>query len=109
MLKQTTVLLCVAFLVGGCGEGGGSQTTAAHPGEQIYNRSCFSCHASGAAGAPRLGDVAAWEPRIAKGPVILLESTIKGIPPGMPAKGMCMQCSDEALAAAIDYMIEHSQ
>ncbi len=79
-----------------------------HPGKTTYLRYCFSCHASGVAGAPRHGDVQAWAPRIAKGKATLLETTIAGIPPGMPPKGLCGACSDEKLAAAIDYMVDEA-
>ncbi|NIP15647.1 MAG: cytochrome c5 family protein [Pseudomonadales bacterium] len=78
---------------------------AAHPGEQTYKRFCFSCHAAGIAGAPRTGDARAWAPRLAKGADQLLRTTIEGIPPGMPAMGLCRQCSEDDLRAAIDYMI----
>jgi cytochrome c5 len=36
-------------------------------GEDIYGKSCIACHGSGAAGAPKLGDVAGWSPRIGQG------------------------------------------
>lgn len=88
----------------GCG---GAQDTG-HAGEQTYNRYCFSCHAAGVAGAPRVGDPEAWAPRIEKGRDALLQSTIDGIPPGMPARGLCSECSDAQLADSIDYMIERS-
>jgi cytochrome c5 len=96
----------VTVLAAGCGGEQGSQP--AHPGEQVYTRFCFSCHAAGVAGAPKVGDPAAWAPRIAKGREVLLTGTIDGIPPGMPPKGLCSECSDEELAAAVDYMAERS-
>jgi cytochrome c5 len=100
------------MMLGGCGDGG-SQTsevaTAAHPGEQTYNRFCFSCHAGGIAGAPRTGSIEQWAPRIAKGQAVLLRTTIDGITPGMPARGLCTQCTDEQLVDAIDFMISKSQ
>ena len=78
-------------------------------GEKIYGESCFSCHAAGLSGAPKLGDVEAWAPRIAKGEALLLQATIEGVPPAMPPRGICMSCSDEELASAITYMIAQSQ
>ena len=89
--------------LGGCAEGGDE---VAHPGESIYNRNCFSCHAGGVAGAPMPGDADAWAPRIAKGRAALLASTKAGIAPGMPAMGLCSTCSDEQLEAAIDFMLQ---
>lgn len=94
-------------LVAGCGAGPGDE--AAHPGEQVYTRFCFSCHAAGIAGAPRVGDVDGWAVRLEKGREALLQATVDGVPPGMPPKGLCSQCSEDELAAALDYMIEQSQ
>jgi len=99
------VVACV--LLAGCGDPG-DDMQASPAGEQTYTRFCFSCHAAGIAGAPRTGDRDAWASRVAKGRDVLLQATIEGVPPGMPPKGLCAQCSDEELAAAIDYMIEHS-
>ena len=77
-------------------------------GEEIYNKSCMTCHAVGAAGAPKLGDVAAWVPRIEKGIETLYANSINGIG-GMPPKGLCMDCSEEEMHNAVDYMVEKSQ
>ena len=35
----------------------------------------------------------------------MLQSTVEGMPPGMPERGLCFNCSDEQLTAAIDYML----
>lgn len=78
-------------------------------GQQIYERSCISCHGMGAAGAPKTGDKAAWEPHLAKGMDVLMASTLNGLPPGMPAKGLCVTCSEAELKAALDYMLAQSQ
>ncbi|HBK13749.1 MAG TPA: cytochrome C, partial [Gammaproteobacteria bacterium] len=55
------------------------------------------------------GDAEAWAPRIAQGRAILLTSTLEGIAPAMPQRGLCLSCSDDDLAAAVDYMIEEGQ
>lgn len=47
-------------------------------GAQVYQAQCAACHASGAAGAPKLGDAAAWGPRVATGYEALLNSALKG-------------------------------
>ena len=47
-------------------------------GEEVYKAQCVACHASGAAGAPKFGDSAAWAPRIATGYEALLNSALKG-------------------------------
>lgn len=77
-------------------------------GEEIYNAACTACHSTGAAGAPKLGDVAAWSARLSQGMDVLYRNAINGIN-GMPAKGLCMDCSDEELDATVDYMVEASR
>ena len=77
-------------------------------GEEIYNASCMACHATGAAGAPKLGDTAVWAPRIATGIDAMLTTAIKG-KGAMPPKGLCMTCSDAELQSAIEYMVSKSQ
>jgi len=75
-------------------------------GEQVYKKSCQSCHASGAAGAPKLGDAVTWKARVAKGTDALYLSALKGVPgTAMMAKGTCGACSEEELNAAVDYMV----
>jgi cytochrome c5 len=70
-----------------------------------FNKSCATCHNSGVAGAPKYGDSLAWAPRIEKGIEVLYASTINGLPPAMPQKGMCFSCSDDDLRALVDYMV----
>jgi len=77
-------------------------------GEKIYQSACFACHLSGAAGAPKLGDVAAWEPRIAQGKDVMLQSVING-KGAMPAKGGRVDLSDGDVAAAMAFMLSQSQ
>lgn len=72
-------------------------------GAAVYQRYCFSCHAAGVAGAPRTGDAEAWSPRMAKGRDALLRSTIDGMV-GMPAMGLCFDCSEQELVDAIGHM-----
>ncbi|RTL27481.1 MAG: cytochrome c5 family protein [Burkholderiales bacterium] len=55
-------------------------------GEEVYKAQCTNCHAAGMLGAPKLGDAAAWGPRIAKGENLLLEHALKGFN-SMPAQG----------------------
>ena len=74
-------------------------------GKQIYDTKCIICHKAGVANAPKLGDKAAWEPRIATGMDAMLAVAIKG-KGAMPPKGTCMECSDDDLTAAIQYMVD---
>lgn len=79
-------------------------------GEATYKQACFSCHGTGAAGAPKIGDKAAWGPRIAKGMDALYSASLKGIPgTAMIAKGGQAALSDEAVNAAVDYMVAQSK
>jgi len=77
----------------------------ARTGEEIYKQFCSACHATGVAGAPIHGNAEQWAPRIAKGKDALFQSLIHGLN-AMPPKGTCMNCSDEELHAALDYMIK---
>jgi cytochrome c5 len=77
-------------------------------GEAVYSQFCFACHATGASDAPLFADSEAWAPRIAKGMETLMASTLNGLGM-MPAKGTCMNCSDDELQAAVDYMLEEAQ
>jgi cytochrome c5 len=70
-----------------------------------YNKSCAACHASGAAGAPKTGDVAAWAPRMEKGMDVLVASVGNGLN-AMPPKGMCYDCSDAEYQALIEHMAQ---
>ena len=55
-----------------------SNAAALRSGEQVYTAQCMACHAVGAAGAPKFGDLAAWGPRIKSGYPALLNSALKG-------------------------------
>jgi len=73
-------------------------------GEKTYKATCFACHDVGVAGAPKLGDKAAWEPRIAAGKDALYHSSLNG-KNAMPAKGGNAALSDADVKAAVDYMV----
>ena len=80
-----------------------------HPGKRVYEDYCFSCHTPGLSGAPKIGDSGVWEVRLEQGKEALLLSTIDGIQPAMPPRGLCFECTDEQLELAIDYIIAESQ
>ncbi|NOR40280.1 MAG: cytochrome c5 family protein [Gammaproteobacteria bacterium] len=84
------------------------EAAAPKSGEQVYNASCMGCHTAGVAGAPKLGDKAAWAPRIAAGMDSLLANATNGIK-AMPPKGTCMSCSSDELQAAVEYIVSNSQ
>ena len=68
-----------------------------------YAKTCAVCHASGAAGAPKTGVAADWEPRMGKGMDALVASVENGLN-AMPPKGMCFDCSADDYKALIEYM-----
>lgn len=74
--------------------------------EAAYNMSCMACHTTGAAGAPMLGDEAAWNARMEKGKDAVMQNVYNGLN-AMPARGLCTSCSDEDLSAIVDYMVNH--
>jgi cytochrome c5 len=74
-------------------------------GKTIYDTACFACHATGAAGAPKLGDTALWAPRLAKGVETLNHNVLNGIG-AMPPKGGRVDLSDADVLAAAAWMIE---
>jgi cytochrome c5 len=77
-------------------------------GEQVYGAACVACHDSGLAGAPKIAVAADWAPRIAQGEETLVSHALSGIR-GMPPKGTCMNCSDEEIKLAVEYMVSRSQ
>jgi cytochrome c5 len=91
-----------------CGSAAAAVDTGPLSGEAVYNQFCFACHATGASDAPLFADAEAWEPRIAKGMDALMTSTLNGIGM-MPAKGTCMNCSDDELQAAVEHMVQAAQ
>ena len=106
LIRRLLLTAGAAALLSACTEGPGGAAAAAHPGEDTYNRYCFSCHQAGIAGAPRFGDAEAWAPLIAKGSELLLQTTKTGIAPGMPAMGLCTSCTEQDLIHVIDYMVQ---
>jgi len=72
-------------------------------GKKTYEATCTACHASGAAGAPKAGDKAAWAPRLKSGMDALYASALKG-KGAMPAKGGNAALADAEIKAAVDYL-----
>jgi cytochrome c5 len=83
-------------------------------GPQVYNAACIVCHQPpGLSGAPPVGDVAAWAPRLAQGIDTLYQHAVAGFtgPTGtfMPPKGGRVDLSDDEIKAAVDYLVEQSR
>jgi|TARA_B110000014_G_C20123530_1_gene596749 cytochrome c5 len=77
------------------------------PADKIVKANCAMCHNSGLMGAPKIGDVGQWAPRIAQGKETLISNAIKGIRM-MPAKGGNAKLTDEEVAAAVINMANAS-
>ena len=84
----------------------------ADAGKATYDASCGVCHGAGVAGAPKLGDKADWSARVAQGNAKLYEHSLKGFQGKkgfMPAKGGNAALKDDAVKAAVDYMVSKSK
>ena len=79
--------------------------TAVRSGEEIYNSKCAGCHTSGVMGSPKFASLEDWAPRIDLGPEKLTLSAIAG-KGGMPAKGTCMDCTDNDIKITVQYMLD---
>jgi cytochrome c5 len=82
-----------------------SRTTRApaRTGEQIVQARCIKCHQTGEGGAPKIGDRAAWIPRVKQGLDVVIRSAIKGHG-GMPARGGQADLTDSEMRSAVIYM-----
>ncbi len=89
-----------------------ANAAGADKGKATYDSSCGVCHGAGIAGAPKLGDKAAWASRIAQGADTLHTHALKGFQGKvgmMPAKGGNAGLSDADVKAAVDYMVEKAK
>lgn len=104
-------------------KGGGSGTAINKPkpmpkltlqdGKRVYEQYCSICHQSGKLGAPKVGDQAAWAPRIEQNMDVLFTHAIQGYK-GMPKMGACYDeaknkyCNEAEVIAAVKYMAQAS-
>jgi len=79
-------------------------TKTADAGKKTFDTVCTACHSTGAAGAPKFGDKAAWAPRIARGKSSLYHSALNG-KNAMPPKGGNPALPEADVKAAVDYMV----
>ena len=94
----------VAQVVIAAGDAAGG---AAKTGEEVYTTVCTACHGAGVAGAPKMGDAAAWGKLIAEGQKRLVADAMKGVR-GMPPKGGNPALSDYEFERAVVYMANKS-
>ena len=86
-----------------------AQAAADLDGEAVYKSACTACHGMGIAGAPKTGDAAAWQPRIAQGMDTLVRHAIEGFQGQagyMPPRGGFSNLSDQQVRDAVQYMVD---
>jgi cytochrome c5 len=81
-----------------------SINASAADGKAVYDKTCVACHASGVANAPKLGDKAAWAPRVGQGRDALVATVVKG-KGAMPPKAGAADLKEDEIKAAVDYML----
>ncbi len=74
-------------------------------GETVYNQGCAACHTAGLAGAPMLANNDQWKDRLPKGLEMLTANAYNGYN-AMPAKGLCMDCSELEIERSVQYMLD---
>ena len=89
------------------GESVAGDPPGSRTGEGVYTTLCISCHGAGLAGSPKLGDAAAWAPRIGKGEAMLFTHAIGGFN-AMPARGGGADLTDDEVKRAVVYMVNKS-
>ncbi|NTW68543.1 MAG: cytochrome c5 family protein [Chlorobiaceae bacterium] len=107
MSRIISASLCALFVFA-IGSTDASAANAA-AGKAVYDASCVTCHKTGLMGAPKLGDKAAWAPRIKKGNAVLVSNATKGFKGAvgmMPPKGGNAKLTDVQIADAVAYMIK---
>jgi len=77
-------------------------------GEKLYKSTCFACHGTGVAGAPKFGDKEAWAKYVATGIDTMVATAIQG-KGAMPPKGGAANASDDDIRAAVEYMVHAAQ
>ncbi|MBS0359264.1 MAG: c-type cytochrome [Proteobacteria bacterium] len=79
-------------------------------GRQVYESVCYICHQNGKEGAPVIGDTANWKMRLTQtdeGLHALYRHTINGYNL-MPVRGACVNCSNEDIEAAVDFLLSRA-
>jgi cytochrome c5 len=100
LLLAMLVLLAPVFTVTAAGDD--------RTGKEIVDAVCGECHGTGINGAPKIGDHAAWIPRVKHGLDPLVLSAIRGHG-GMPARGGVADLTDNEVRNAIIYMFTGSK
>ena len=81
-------------------------------GQKTYDTTCAACHKGGLLGAPKLGDKAAWAPRLGQGLDVLVSKSIKGFQGKagtMPARGGDAKLTDAQVGNSVAYLVGQSK
>jgi cytochrome c5 len=89
-------------------QGHGQPAVGKVDGKAVYDKVCFACHAQSVAGSPKLGDKAAWAPRLKQGTDAMVQSVIKG-KGAMPPKAGNPALSEAEIRAVVEFMASQSK
>jgi len=92
-------------------DGGETPVASLKNGQEVYVAVCASCHDGGLAGAPKVGDKAAWAARLSEGMGLLYLHSLKGYHGKagvMPARGGRSDLPVELVKQSVDYMVSRS-
>lgn len=103
--KFASVVILAAGMIPALASAAGETIDPA--GEKLYNSACLACHMAGVAGAPKLGDKAAWSKVTEKGMDAMMQITVNG-KGAMPPRG-ATKADEATLRAAVEYMVSKSQ
>ena len=98
---------CLVALAGTTVASGQGAPATERSGKQVVDSLCISCHGTGNAGAPKIGDRKAWAPLIDKGLTALSKTAMTGTG-NMPSHGGNMKLTDIEVERAITYMVNQS-
>ncbi len=93
-------------------EAGSAAPAMPKNGTELFEQTCSVCHGQGIAGAPKAGDKAAWQPRIAEGKATLYQHALQGFQGKtgvMPPKGGRTDVPDDLVRQAVDHMVQMAQ
>ena len=110
MSRFISSAICALFVCSICSTVASANDLAA--GKTLFDANCAACHKTGLGGAPKLGDKAAWAPRIAQGVDVLVNHAVNGFDGttgSMPAKGGVATLTDAQIGDIVGYMAEQGK